>query len=169
MAGSCAPPHTLESVARVRFGRAGLTWALLYITHWLYNVEVIDGRHGGWRQTSERHICGARGSDQTRHSQPARGGPVIGNGAGGAVRDESAGHLEASQGAGARRPHFARPRRAAAPTTTGGEAARGGHRMARALPRVLGGQLPSSRRTARRAEDQAEETQVYQTIEEIRP
>src|SRR6266849_656498 len=163
------PERAPPSPWRVRFARAGLTGACCYITYRLYNAEVMNGRHEGCGQGSERYICGARGSDPARHPQPARDGPAVGGGAGPAVRHEPAGHLKASQGAGARRPDFARPRRAAAPTTAGGQAARRGHRMAGAVPRVLGGQLLTPRRAARRAEGQAEETEVYKTLEEITP
>ena len=69
-----------------------------------------------------------------------------------AVRDEPAGDLQAPQGAGAGRPHFPRTRCAAAPAEARSETARRGHEVAGTLPAILGRQLPTPRRSARRDE-----------------
>src|SRR6266545_605798 len=72
--------------------------------------------------------------------------------AGGAVRDQSAGGLEAPDRAGAGRSGQPAAGCAATAMPAGADAAEGCHGLAAELPRLLGGQLPAARRGAGRAQ-----------------
>src|SRR5258707_694035 len=92
----------------------------------------------------------------------------MGGGGGGAVLDQPARDLQASEGAGAGRPDIARPRGAAAPTPPRAEAPRRSHEMAGELPALLGGHLRAPGRPARRAQGQETTTErTHEAIEEI--
>ena len=84
------------------------------------------------------------------------------------VRDDSAGHLQAPQGAGARRSDLARSRRPATAVPARSEASCRGQRMAGELPPVLGGLVRPSRRAARRTESTTTHTQKENTDVEHR-
>src|SRR5207244_2363358 len=66
--------------------------------------------------------------------------------------------LQAPEGTGARRPGFARPRRAATAAPPRAQAAEGSDQMAGALPAAVGGQLPAPRCPARAAQSQGTKT-----------
>src|SRR5690606_3212973 len=125
------------------------------------------------RARPRHHVRRPRRSDPPRHPRAPREGRSHRRRARPAVRDEPAGHLEAPQGARAGRAHHAGARRAAPPLPARSQAARRGERLARGLPRALGGELRASRHAARDDETRRPtgaggETQEHEANEEER-
>src|SRR3954469_17384317 len=114
-------------------------------------------------QSPRCHLCGARRSHPP--GDPGAAGARRGHGdrARRAVRDQPARHLQASQGAGERRPDLARARCAAAAVPARGATARAGDRMAGELSPVLGSELPATRHVARRVAGQTEQAEQAKT------
>src|SRR5438552_5773169 len=105
-----------------------------------------------------RHLRRPRRSDPASHPGAPRGRGGLGDGARRPVRHEPAGDLEAPQGARAGTPRGARTRRPAAAAAAGRGSARPGQRLARSLPRILGGELRPARRRPRGAQSRSGET-----------
>src|SRR6266540_2311801 len=92
-------------------------------------------------RTAGPHLRGPRGSHAAGDPRAAGGGGGFRHRAGGAVRDEPAGGLEAPEGAGAGGAHRTRPGAAVAARPARGGATQGGRRGDRAVPPLLGGEL----------------------------
>src|ERR1700733_7152028 len=111
----------------------------------------------------QHEILGPRRSHAARDPRAARLGRKLGHGSGGTVRHEHARRVEASEGAGACRPHFAQPRGAISTLPYRSSGAQGCGRLARTLSRVLGREIRPAERLPEENSGKGKETWPQET------
>src|SRR6516162_8268718 len=112
----------------------------------IFNLSVILPIGLKDAGSAKLHFRGTRRPHPPRHPSPAGARRDLGDRTRQALRDVHARGLEASEGAGARRPDRSRPRGAVASLSPGSRPAQGGCKLDRRVSPILGGEVRPARR-----------------------